>query len=128
MHKSLEEYIKEFANHLRDYNKSEKTVQNYTIAVRQFLCDVIVGGIGREYKMVYSPETLTYNYLKDYSRRIKEGLNPNTQKPRLCGIKRYLKFIRAKYDSKVYDTYEKEKYRYLYLNIHTHHIKIEDLY
>ncbi len=114
MQKNLETYLKEYACHLRDYDKSKKTIEGFNIAVKFFLCDVISNKEAKNgYVMKYTPETINYNYLKDYTKRIKKELeNANNQKIKLTGIKRYLKFIKAKYENPTYDEYIENKNKY----------------
>ena len=111
--KTLEDYSKEFADHLNSLEYSSKTVQGYVIAVRQLLCDIIDNNNrDKTYKLKYTPKQLTLDYLKDFTRRVKEHYNPYSHKSKLCGIKYYLKFIKAVYGATIWDDYENEKIRY----------------
>jgi integrase/recombinase XerD len=113
MPKTLEEYIREFGDHLRELEYSICTVNNYCMSVKQLLCDVVDDrSKDKEYNLKYTPETLTLKYIKDYSKRIKDTLEPNTQKMKLMSIKYYLRFIKAVYKSRVYDEYQDEKTLY----------------
>ena len=111
--KTLEEYSKEFTDHLNSLEYSSKTVQGYVIAVRQLLCDIIDNNNrDKVYKLKYNPKDLTLEYLKDFTRRVKEHYNPYSHKTKLAGIKYYLKFIKAVYGANIWDEYEKEKVIY----------------
>jgi len=113
MPKTLQKYVEEFGSHLISKNKSEATIFGYKLAIKQFLCDIVDNrGKDKDYKMVVTPKTLTYKFLEQFTVRAKSQLEPNTQKIKLAGIKRYLKYIRANYNSNVYETYEKEKELY----------------
>ena len=110
---TLEKYIKEFGDHLRGLDYSKCTVNGYTMSVKQLLCNVVDDrSRDKIYNLKYTPKTLTLEYLKEYSKRVKDNLEPHTQRMKLMGVKYYLRYIKATYKSELYDEYENEKTLY----------------
>ena len=121
--KDLEEYVKEFVCHLREFDYAEGTISGYSLAVKMLLCDItpvnrkkkkelIKQGIKLNYSLKWTPETLTWEYIKDYVLKLKKSIAGNTQKIRLSGIKEYLMFIRDRYENRAYDDYEEGRKRF----------------
>ena len=107
MPKTLEKYIEEFGNHLRRRDKSEKTVQGYCIGVKQLLCDSV--GMSDKWEIKRYPERLKFSDIEDFAYKLRKAYEPNTQKIKLSGIKRYLKFIKKTYGNNLYNEYIVDK-------------------
>ena len=113
MPKTLEEYVEEFAHHLRKKGKSECTIHNYTLAIKQLLCNIVDDRDKKAtYNLIYTPNTLKYTYLEDFCYRVKQAYEPHTQRSKLAGLKRYLRYIKARHNNTLFDDYEKEKELY----------------
>ena len=98
MPNDIKEYVKEFGDYLLKRGKSKATIENYCIAVKQLLKH-----------SDKTPKTLNLDDIMDFSYEIKRNNEPNTQKPKLCGIKRYLKYIKRVYKNTTYSDYEDDK-------------------
>ena len=94
MKKSLNEYIREFGSYLQEKGKSEHTVERYTLIVFRMLK-----------KIERTPENLTYEDITKYITWARDNLGFSNKVTTFSAIRKYLKYLKFKHKSKIYDEY-----------------------
>jgi integrase len=96
MANTIEEYLKEFVTYL-SVSKSRTTIRKCMTAIRDLLT-----------KTGKTPHTLTLYDISEHVQYIKSNLGFHCKRARFTAIKKYLKYLKYKHKSTVWDEYEKQ--------------------
>jgi integrase/recombinase XerD len=111
MSKTLEEYVKEYGDYLKGRDKSKATIVGYQQAIKNLLGKPIskTNDLRWKWDLVKTPESLTLKDIEEFALETKTNYQPNTQRIRLSAIKKYMIFIKRKYNNNLYLEYLEDK-------------------
>lgn len=97
MPKNLEKYSKEFGDYLLSKGKSHNTVNRYCSYTA-----ILLSQTGK------TPETLSLRDVEKHVAWIRVNFNFSNKKTSFSAIKKYLRYLKLKYNNVIYDNYLKE--------------------